>query len=287
MRSLKDTNFVSDWMDVTGEHAVPKIDWIKNKHLDLSYGDHDLQKLDLYLPEGDGPFPLVILVHGGGFAMCDKRDWHLYPGFYALENKFALASVNYRLIPEVHFPTPVDDMIAVIHYLVENAEKYSLNTDNFFLYGTSAGGNLVSMAGLKLAGKENPIAGVAALCPLLDFENQQAFFEIMEGVAPEYAASMRDLMFAYLGNLEDKRTADVKTYITADASPFYIQHGTMDPAVPFEQAVDFYEALGKVRNQEIDVLDVLKSVGHAGGGPEFLEKENIQPILDFFKKLCR
>lgn len=85
MRSLRDTDFVPEWISLSNEKVVPQIDWIKNKKLDIRYGDHELQKLDVYLPEGEGPFPVVVLVHGGGFAFCDKRDWHLYPGFFALQ----------------------------------------------------------------------------------------------------------------------------------------------------------------------------------------------------------
>lgn len=55
------------------------IDWVKRKFLDVPYADQSpSQRLDIYLPEaGEGPFPLVVHIHGGGFGMGDKRDDHM------------------------------------------------------------------------------------------------------------------------------------------------------------------------------------------------------------------
>lgn len=292
MRSLHDTNFVPEWVTVTDEKVVPKIDWIKHKKLDVPYGDHDLQKLDVYLPEGEGPFPVVVLVHGGGFAYCDKRDWHLYPGFFALQEGFALVSVNYRLLPGIKRMDPIDDLAAAVAFIKDNAEDFNLDVENFFLYGTSAGGNLVSQVGLRTAAKGEPVSGVAALCPLLDFSNQSAFMEIFEAIAPEYIQLNRQVMLAYLGfdpaqDIEAAKEANIDHVLTEKAPPFYIQHGTMDPAVPVEQSINFARSLKEKIGEEKVVLDLMPETGHAGGGSEFLEQEHVQPILAFFKSLIK
>lgn len=292
MRSLRDTNFVPEWVSITNEKVIPQIDWIKHKKLDVPYGDHDLQKLDVYLPEGEGPFPVVVLVHGGGFAFCDKRDWHLYPGFFALEEGFALISVNYRLLPDIKRVDPIDDLTAALAFIKENAEEFQIDPKNIFLYGTSAGGNLVSQVGLRNAAKSEAVSGVAALCSLLDFSNEAAFLEIFEPIAPEYIKQNREVMIAYLGfdpevNLEAAKEANIDYVITEKAPPFYIQHGTMDPAVPVEQSINFARKLKEKIGEENVVLDLMPEIGHAGGGREFLEKEHIQPILEFFKALIK
>lgn len=292
MRSLRDTNFVPEWVSITDEKVVPKIDWIKHKKLDLPYGDHDLQKLDVYLPEGEGPFPVVMLVHGGGFAYCDKRDWHLYPGFFALQEGFALVSVNYRLLPDIKRMDPIDDLAAAVAFIKENAAEFQLDVENIFLYGTSAGGNLVSQVGLRTAANGEPVSGVAALCPLLDFSNQSAFMEIFEVIAPEYMQQNRQVMIAYLGfdpsqDIEATKEANIDYVLTEKAPPFYIQHGTMDPAVPVEQSINFARSLKEKIGEDKVVLDLMPETGHAGGGPEFLEQEHVQPILTFFKALIK
>lgn len=292
MRSLRDTNFVPEWVSITDEKVVPQIDWIKRKKLDVPYGDHDLQKLDVYLPEGEGPFPVVVLVHGGGFAYCDKRDWHLYPGFFALQEGFALVSVNYRLLPDIQRMDPINDLTAALAFIREHAEEYQFDATNMFLYGTSAGGNLVSQVGLRTAANGEAVRGVAALCPLLDFSNEAAFIEIFEAIAPEYMQQSRKLLHDYLGfdpqvNLEAAKEANIDYVITEKAPPFYLQHGTMDPAVPVEQSINFARSLEQKIGKEHVVLDLMPETGHAGGGPEFLEKEHIQPILAFFKALIK
>lgn len=292
MKSLLDTNFVPEWVSITPEGVVPQIDWIQTKYLDVSYGEDDLQKVDIYLPEGEGPFPVVMLVHGGGFAFCDKRDWHLYPGFFALKEGFALVSVNYRLVPQAKLGDPIQDAIDAVAFIRANAAAYNLDQENIFLYGTSAGGNLVSQVGLRNAGTKEAVTGVASLCGLLDFQNQSTYYDIFEPVASEYVKTSRELLATYLGfdpneEPEAAALAGINPHITQDAPPFYIQHGTMDPAVPFEQALNFAEALKEMVNPEQVTLDLLKETGHAGGGPEYLEEKNIKPILNFFKQLIK
>ena len=64
---------------------VTKTGHLKRKYENVAYGPDPLQALDIYLPEnGDGPFPVIINVHGGGMTSCDKHDFHLYPTLYAL-----------------------------------------------------------------------------------------------------------------------------------------------------------------------------------------------------------
>ncbi|WP_086347835.1 alpha/beta hydrolase [Candidatus Enterococcus clewellii] len=292
MRSLLDTNFVPEWVSIIDKKVIPQIDWIKNKQLDICYGDHELQKFDVYLPEGEGPFPVVVLVHGGGFAYCDKRDWHLYPGFFALQEGFALVSVNYRLLPNIKRMDPIDDLTEALAFIKKNAAQFKLDNENVFLYGTSAGGNLVSQVSLRNVAKGEPVKGVAALCPLLDFSNEAAYLEIFEAIAPDYIKQNRDTMVEYLGfdpaiNVAAAKEANIDYVITDAAPPFYIQHGTMDPAVPVEQSINFARSLIKEIGEEKVILDLMPETGHAGGGPEFLEKENIQPILAFFKSLVK
>lgn len=148
MRTIRDAKFVPQWVDLTQEHPAPLFGHITRQYLNLSYGGHPLQAVDLYLPEeGKPPFPTLILVHGGGFSRCDKRDLSVYPGFYALREGFALASVNYRLVPECRFPCQIHDVKAAIRFLKGHAGEYGLDPRSFFLYGDSAGGYLVSMVG--------------------------------------------------------------------------------------------------------------------------------------------
>ena len=110
---------------------MPRVDWIREKKLDVAYGGDPLQKMDIYYPNEvqKESYPVVILVHGGGFAMCDKRDWHVYPGFHALGRGFALVSVNYRLVPQVSYPAESDDLKRAVLYLRKHAPSLRLQEE--------------------------------------------------------------------------------------------------------------------------------------------------------------
>jgi hypothetical protein len=122
---------------------------VEPTHKDLAYAsDSETQKLDLYLPEGDGPFPLVIMVHGGGFMFGDKADGMGLTGVdQLLANGYAVSSINYRLSGEATYPAQIHDAKAAVRFLRANAEQYKLDPDKFGAWGASAGGNLAALLG--------------------------------------------------------------------------------------------------------------------------------------------
>ena len=80
----------------TFEPPMADISWVKRKFLDIPYGESKAQAIDIYLPdEGEGPFPLVLHIHGGGFAFGDKRDDHMNAYLTGIKEGFAVASVAY------------------------------------------------------------------------------------------------------------------------------------------------------------------------------------------------
>jgi acetyl esterase/lipase len=294
---IRKTKFVPEWIDMGPRIPVPRVDWIERKLLDLPYGDDPLQKMDIYYPNNiqKDAYPALILVHGGGFMLCDKRDWHLYPGFHCLGEGFALVSVNYRLAPAISFPAETDDVKAAISYLRAHRIGLNLDAENFFAYGTSAGGNLVSFAGLdggasRGSERDFHVNAVAALCPLINFEDwfQQAPWHW------RMLPPLRKALRVYLGGLPTKspelaRRASADSRIAPDPPAFYLQHGNKDPAVSVRQSIDFYEKLktsGHFREEDL-VLDILEGAPHAGGGPEYLEPKNVMPIIEFFRRHMR
>ena len=96
---------------------------IRRKWLDLAYADRSpSQKLDLYLPdEGNGPFPVIVSLHGGAFMGCDKADLQILPMLRGLKRGYAVAGVNYRLSGEATFPAPVQDDKAAVRWIRAHA----------------------------------------------------------------------------------------------------------------------------------------------------------------------
>ena len=96
---------------------------IKRKWQDIAYANlSPSQKLDIYLPdEGDGPFPVIVSVHGGAFMFGDKVDGQLTPMLEGLKRGYAVVSINYRLSGEALFPANITDVKAAIRGVKANA----------------------------------------------------------------------------------------------------------------------------------------------------------------------
>ena len=97
-------------------------------------GGHPLL-LDLHVPEGPGPFPAAILVHGGGFD-GGSRDRNMAPTFQPLADAgFAWFSIDYRMAPEFRFPEAREDIDAAIKWVKANARTYRVDAAKIVLAG--------------------------------------------------------------------------------------------------------------------------------------------------------
>lgn len=118
-------------------------------HRDLEYvpNGHERNKLDLFVPEkADGPLPLIIWIHGGGWQNGSKDGCPPLRAGYT-ERGYAVASINYRLSGHATFPAQIEDCKAAIRFLRANAEKYNIDPNRIGVWGASAGGHLVALLG--------------------------------------------------------------------------------------------------------------------------------------------
>jgi len=286
----------SDWIDLSKPVPQAKTDFITRQYRDIPYGDDPLQQLDIYLPEqGKGPFPVIVMVHGGGFSACDKHDFHLYPTFHGLQQGFAVTAVNYRLSPAVRYPEHYFDLMRALLWLKKNGAGKSLDVNNIFLWGTSAGGNLVLQAGCKKgiplpdelkAAKDVRIRAVAAMCPGLDltsYGNTGSLFERLM-VRFLFRNLQRDVLGSKKVPEEIARRFNPTTYIENGIVPVYLQQGTRDPAVPFAQVKEFSEKLATILPARDLVFHALEGAPHAGADDRFLVPEAVDPVLRFFEQ---
>lgn len=131
--------------------------------VDLAYGPHARNRLDIYRPDGDGPAPVLVFVHGGGFLKGDKggaADWpNANVGRMAAQAGFLGVVINYRLAPDHVWPAGSEDVAAAVAWLKVHAASHGGDPDRIALAGTSAGA--VHVAGyLKRAGRQDIRAAI-------------------------------------------------------------------------------------------------------------------------------
>ncbi|HPH97075.1 MAG TPA: alpha/beta hydrolase [Anaerolineaceae bacterium] len=267
---------------------------------DLAYATLSAaQKLDLYIPTtGSGPFPVVVMVHGGGFIMGDKADGTGLAGVdQLLAAGYAVASINYRLSGEATYPAQIFDAKAAVRFLRANAEKYKLNPDKFGAWGASAGGNLVSLLGttcgvaelegaeLGNADQSSCVQAVVDWFGPIDFLKMQAqLTEAGCSASTDDASSPESkLIGAAIQTVPDLvAKSNPMNFITADDAPFFIENGTADCNIPPVQNKNLAEALSAVLGAEKVTYVSLDGAGH--GGSQFEAAENLALVIAFLDK---
>ena len=214
--------------------------------LDLTYDPADRNgRLDLYLPPAgaapDGPLPVVVWVHGGGWVSGDKGQIGNYLKILAARG-FATVSIAYTIAPEARYPTPVRQVNAALGWLDANAEPLGLDRDRIFLAGDSAGSQIAAqvanltvdpayarLTGIKPSLTPKQLRGVVLHCGAYD-----AALVDMDG---PMAGFIRTVVWAYLGRRDfqdDPRVGEMSVirHLSPAFPPIFISGGNADPLTP-------------------------------------------------------
>jgi arylformamidase len=117
------------------DEAPPKLDTTLTE---VAYSTHDACKLDFYRAPGDGPRPLLVYIHGGGWVGGDKKQApKLIQGW--LDQGISYAAINYRHTPDHPLPAPVHDAARAIQFLRSKAAEWNIDKNKIVLTGGSAG----------------------------------------------------------------------------------------------------------------------------------------------------
>jgi acetyl esterase/lipase len=204
-------------------------------------------KLDLYVPRRpEGPTPIAILFHGGGWVTGSKDEIALDVLPY-LAMGFAVANVDYRLARIAPAPAAVQDSRCALRWVIRHAAQYGLDRDHLVLVGSSAGAHLALMAALAPAS-----AGFDGLCPgdePLQVAAVINFFGVVDVAGLLAPPNPRDFAVGWMGpgpgRDELARRVSPITYVGKSSPPIFTAHGDADPVVPFAQARRLHEALDR------------------------------------------
>ena len=224
---------------------------------DVEYANVDgvSLKLDIHVPDGPGPFPAVIMVHGGGWNTGDKAGPGLMTPMEESLSKanFVWFEINYRLAPKYHYPACFDDVQAAIRWIKSHTFEYHVDPDRIALAGESAGGHLVDLAAAR-ADKATHVNAVVSFYGVYDLVAQ---------AKAKGAGGNLGMLFG-ISQLDDQTTpmlaeASASTYLKAGLPPFLLVHGDADPKVPYQEDVDF-------RSKLLSLGDACELITIHGGG---------------------
>jgi acetyl esterase len=251
--------------------------------------------LDLHVPDGPGPFPAAILVHGGGFDEGSKST-NVRPLFDPLANAgFAWFSIDYRMAPEFRFPQAIDDMNNAIRWVKSSAAKYHVDVSKIVIIGESAGGFLVNYA----AANETPETKVAAVVDIYGAVDY-AKLALLRRDHPErfnmasinrHVSHGGGIRFFGAEKLDEAGLGKLRAISPIEAvhkgmPPFLCIHGNKDDQVAYEQSTEMCDAMHKV-GARCELITVAGG-GHGMGGWRAPEMQHWKPeMIDWLKKTLK
>lgn len=200
-----------------------------NSYLDITYPDKDTT----------AKRPTVVYFHGGGYFGGDKAMGdplavendanRLFREIVA--NGYNFVNVNYALVPDEHFPVPLEQMVAALEFLKENADAYGLDMTNVVIFGQSAGAILTAQYGALLASEE--YRDLLNLHPTLkNGEVKALIIDDAPMVFANFNLKLKLLLGSYLGYMRfDAATEERYSslgHLTAEFAPTFLTAGNTD-----------------------------------------------------------
>ncbi|WP_287884835.1 MULTISPECIES: alpha/beta hydrolase [Paracoccus] len=244
--------------------------------LDLAYSDSSPRNLlDIHLPRGDGPFPWLLDLHGGGFRAGDKRLLPVPPQLG--ESGIAVVRMNYRLSNQARWPAQEQDVLAAEAFLNRHGPDLGLAPGRMALGGRSAGAFMAVSAALTLVQDGRPPRAVVDFYGPMDFGSMDADMARMDGKPTRLPAdspkSAESLLVGYaVGQRRAEATAlspvgRLRAMRPGTAlPPLLIRHGARDRIVPPGQARRLREAWQEIDPEAPVDFALLPDEGHGSAG---------------------
>ena len=260
------------------------VEVLRNLEYRAAADDDDRRNLaDVYIPAGEGPFPGVVMIHGGAWMAGSKT----HMGRHALvlaDAGYVVTSINYRLAPKYTFPAQIDDCKTAVRWFRENAERFKLDPNKVGAYGYSAGAHLATLLGTTDA--EDGLEGVDVKA---DAPTTRLQAVVGGGTPCDFRGlprRSRSLAFFLGGSRAEKPEvydlASPAAHLTKDDPPTLFFHGTGDKVVPIVGASTMNAEMEKLGIQT--ELFKLAGKGHIGA---FLDPRAPKRAVEFLDKVLK
>jgi acetyl esterase/lipase len=267
-------------------------------------GDSSSQVLDVYLPEEEGVYPVIVVVHGGGFKFGDQSMNIIAPIFAATEQGYAVVSVDYRKSSEAVFPAALGDVKAAVRWVRANADKYGFDCDNIAIWGESAGAYLSIMTALTPdvdelhAGVDanaefsSAVKALVSFYAPVDFWHLDADAEVV-GLDSDFG-SASSFESDFLGQaLSQDESFTNRTWwgsyvdqLPVDfALKAWVQVGDSDHRVPYTQSVHLAEQLTELLGEDNVEFSIIEGADHEDDA--FYTQENLSAVLSFLDGILK
>ncbi len=203
---------------------------------DLVYGRVEGSALlaNLAYPDGPGPRPALISVHGGRWRAGNRTDASSIKVQQWAEYGFVAMSIDYRLVGGSPAPAAYLDLRCAIRWMHAHAADYGVDPERVYLIGQSAGGQMVSLAATLGDGAYPKVGG---------WDGARSDVRAVVSVAAAYdlpTLSWGNLWTPVSGDVEEaRRIASPMNHVSATTKPILVVHSDDDKSVPVQQAVDF------------------------------------------------
>lgn len=218
-------------------------------------------KADVYVPAGEGPFPGVVVVHGGAWFMGTRAQLSGVAQLLA-QNGMTAVAISYRLAPKHIFPAQIEDCKSAVRWMRQQADELKIDPQRIGGFGYSAGAQLVTLLGTTdpndgLEGIDNPQQSPSTRLQAVAAGGVPCDFRVLE-------PDSRRLAF-WLGGTraevaEQYRLASPRAFVTSDDPPMFLFHGENDDLVPIKSPEAMCESLDAVG--VTNELYVIPKIGH-------------------------
>lgn len=234
-------------------------------HIDIPYGTHPLQTMDIHIPEGptDARYPVVLTLHGGEWQYGDKSSADYYTATI-LSSGCIHVNINYRLLhdgvpadAEAPYEAMLDDIASAFAFLSQNADVYQIDTEKAGIAGYSSGGHLALLYAYTRTNSPIPIRFVISEAGSANFLDPKTFTEDGEPWLHEghnghedievWPVMPKDYRFSLIGAISGKdygdpgweeawQEASPAYAVTPDSPTTYLFYGSHDAIIPMSHA---------------------------------------------------